>query len=210
MAGVVRRKTQGRREKNDDAGEAAGQSEPDDRRRARCDPAPPGEKSDVDWHSRDHHRSETGRNILLGQGDAAIAAEQETAADDQRREPMCARCLRCAPPARDGVEHHARQKKTRAGHEQRRNRFDGEEDGEISRAPDEVERRERRNNGKFTGPRHATALWHSSKNLPLPLPLILEEERSGRGRGREKEKPNCAVRRSAGRETTAASRRRST
>ena len=160
---------QGGSEKNGDAGEAAGQAEPDDRRRSRGDAAPPGEQRDIDRDRRDHHGSEPGGNVLLGERDAAVAAQQKAGADDQRSAPIRERTMGRTLRARDRIHDEAGEKETRARHEQRRDCFDREQDREIGRTPNDVERRERGEDDESTGPRHATALWHS-RALPSRHP----------------------------------------
>ena len=82
MTGLVWRKMQGGSDQNGDTNEATSEAEPDDRGRLRPCAHCPRKKRNVDRHSRHHHRGETGRNILFGQSDATVSAEQETRADN--------------------------------------------------------------------------------------------------------------------------------
>src|SRR2546423_10133698 len=99
------------REQDRDAGKTAGESKPDDRRWSRRDAAPPREKGNIDRDRRDDDGRETGRNVLLGQRDAAVAAEQKTTADDQRRAPIRQRCLGRASPASNRIQQEAGEEK---------------------------------------------------------------------------------------------------
>src|SRR6476469_1872138 len=99
------------REQDRDPGETAGQAEPDEWGRTRRDAAPPGEKRDVNRDRRDYHRGEAGGHVLFGESNAAVAAEKETAADDQRRAPLSERRFWRALPSRKGLQDYASQKK---------------------------------------------------------------------------------------------------
>src|SRR6478672_6767988 len=161
MACFISRKMQRGGEQDRHSGKPASQSEPDDRRRSWRKTGPPGEKRDVNRNRRNDHRRETGGNVLLGERDAAVSAQQKTTADDQSRAPIRERFLRRTLPARDRIHDYASEEKTRARHEERRNCFNRKSNGEIGRAPDNVKRRECGNDEKRAALRHAPALWHS-------------------------------------------------
>ena len=88
---------------------------------------------------------------MLRERDSAIAAEQQTGANNQGGAPMGRRTFWRALQARDGIHDKSGEEEAGARHEKRRDGFDCESDPEIGRAPNQIKRRESGKNGELTG-----------------------------------------------------------
>src|SRR5690349_8769964 len=83
-----RRSEPGGTDKNSNSNKSPGEAEHDQWRWARPGTAQPIEQSNVNRNGRDEERCEAGRNPLFGDGDSAVAKEQETSADDKGTSPF--------------------------------------------------------------------------------------------------------------------------
>ena len=102
----------------------------------------PAEDGDPDRHHRDEQRGDARWDGLLAEGDHAHAAAEQQRADDRAVAPLPAR-------RRDGTSDRRGRPTRRAGqpgdqepdrgHQERRDRLDGDRDAEVGRAPDHVE-----------------------------------------------------------------------
>src|SRR5207302_2416712 len=104
--------------------------------------------------------------------DAAISAKKQTTADNRRRSPCFGLWFWRALNACRRVHDYTGQKKTRAGHQERRDRLNGKEDSEISRTPDNVERGKSEDDPDlFRCVRHAGDTYPKRINVPVaPTP----------------------------------------
>ena len=99
-----------------------------------------------EWRGGNQQRDHTGRDILLRQDDAAVAADQQGGADHKGRQPLAGSqpvAAGIGGAGGDGVQDAARHQKPHRAHQQRWDSGDRVLDAEIGRPPQEVDRPQR-------------------------------------------------------------------
>jgi hypothetical protein len=99
------------------------------------------EESDVERDDRHDQGGEAGVEAGLRPRHAAVADEQQRCADDRRGAPLSARRARAAA-CDERIQHTAGDQEADGRHQQRRHRPVRDPDGEVRRAPDDVDGRQ--------------------------------------------------------------------
>ena len=102
-------------------------------------------------HGGHDQRRDPGVDVLLGPHDPAVAAEEQCPPDDGRGPPLPPGrpfVHGVASPQRPAIEDGAREDEPDAGHEERRHGPDRDSDGQVGRAPDDVQGEQREPDGE--------------------------------------------------------------
>ncbi len=99
----------------------------------------PVEQSHPERQHGDRERGQSRRHDLFGPDHAAVTAQQHQRAGDDGDVPLLPGRERAAAKFRPGDEDRAGENEAATGHEERRKGFNRDADGEIGRAPDEID-----------------------------------------------------------------------
>src|SRR4051812_36294749 len=81
--------------------ESDGETKPGERSWPFAHSEQPHQKHGIKRNGRDEQRGKSGGNVLLGESDASVTAEEQTNTDDRRSAPLDHVRTRCAADARD-------------------------------------------------------------------------------------------------------------